>query len=74
LVFNLHFGGDTEVAVVPLAGGTPTVLTKNSLHDRRPVFSADGARVLYEAVSRDDAVGEVSSIASIARPTPAQGP
>ncbi len=74
LLFNLHFGGDTEVALVPLAGGTPTVLTKNSLHDRRPVFSADGARVLYEAVARDDTLREVSSIASIDRPAPTKSP
>jgi Tol biopolymer transport system component len=74
LVFNLHFGGDIEVAVVPLAGGKVEVLTRNGLDDREPGFTADGTRILYEAVARPSTGPIVSALASIPRVVPVEAP
>jgi len=74
LVFNLNFGGDTEVATVPVAGGETTMLTRNSVDDHRPIFSADGSRIFYEAVLRGEEMGALSSLASIQRPASGQAP
>ncbi len=54
ITFVLHGGdGFGEIAAVPAAGGAVRVLTKNSYRDRMPVFSSDGARILYETIDDD---------------------
>ena len=54
ITFVLHGGdGFGEIAAVPSAGGTVRVLTKNVFRDRMPVFSSDGARILYETIDDD---------------------
>lgn len=68
LVFNLHFGSDTEVAMAPVEGGECTILTRNALNDFRPAFTPDGQRILFEAVSRHDRTNVSAALASIPRP------
>jgi len=76
LVFTLHFGGDAELATVPVEGGSVRTLTENGTDDRRPVFAVDGRRVFYEAAGRPPHGGddEVSALASLLWPPMAAPP
>jgi len=76
LVFDLHFGGDAELATVPIAGGEVRMLTENGTDDLRPVFAVDGRHVFYQASegqSRGAGQG-VSALASLRWPPAAAAP
>lgn len=44
---------DGEIAIANIDAGAPTMLTKNSFHDRYPQFSVDGKLVVYETLDDD---------------------
>jgi hypothetical protein len=50
---TLAFELDNEIAIAPLAGGPPKILTKNIYRDRYPQFSADGKSIFYETLDDD---------------------
>ncbi len=66
LVFELTTNGQSEIAVMPIAGGAPTLLTNNPYRDRYPLFSADGASVFYETLDDDPVYPERRSLSYIA--------
>ncbi|MCC6559556.1 MAG: PD40 domain-containing protein [Polyangiaceae bacterium] len=59
-----------DIAVVSLDSGATRRLTSNEHLERRPVFSADGARIYFESIGADPVFPKrgVSVIASVAVP------
>ena len=55
-----------EIAVLDLASGKLTQLTHNKWRDRRPMFSADGKRLYFEARNFDPVFGRKRALVRIA--------
>jgi Tol biopolymer transport system component len=49
---------DTEIAVMPRAGGEVRFVTVNAARDRNPRFAPDRARVFFETQHRDPQTGD----------------
>ncbi len=56
----------SEIAVLELSSGKLTVLTHNKWRDRRPMFSADGKKLYFEARNFDPVFGRKRAVVRIA--------
>ncbi|MBD3176500.1 MAG: hypothetical protein GF320_15075 [Armatimonadia bacterium] len=57
-------GGGIEVAVVPAAGGTPTLLTDDGAFASDPAYSPDGTRIVFASTRESAAGGDIWTIGS----------
>ncbi len=66
--FDAFEPGDAEIVVVPATGGTPRVLTQNSVRDTWPRLTPDGSHVVFESQADIDGTNwrvTVSRIATV---------
>lgn len=70
IVYSSTRGGQSDLWIQHLAGGSPTRLTNSPEHEASPRFSPDGSQITF---SRAQSIFVISTLGGSERPIPAEG-